>query len=202
MVRRLARLSFVAATAVVVVLLTQTPSQAHVSSVAGVARCDKAGKDLVVTWTLENRYPAVATIKDVVLDPPASAVKPPERIAAMRDGRPGTVSVSYHLPVSAKKAAITYRGVWPDRFTKQFGTSITVMVVCTPPTPVASTTPSATPSATSLATPSPAPSTSAPSLPVTGSNSLLFAGAGATLTLGGALLRVLGRRRRDTPHLD
>jgi hypothetical protein len=57
-----------------------TPAHAHTATIEGTAECDSATGEWVVTWTVRNDFPAVATIEDRASTPEGAELDLPGEI--------------------------------------------------------------------------------------------------------------------------
>jgi hypothetical protein len=121
--RRLRGAIALGAAAIIVSLGTPTPAVAasdHTVAIRGVAACDAAAREWVITWTLTNQSDVTGTIGNVRAYPPGRALvgmpnrmSSGETISGVQRTRAWEYTASVEFDVNWDDGVVTYNHHWP-----------------------------------------------------------------------------------------
>ena len=130
-VRRIAAIAGAAFVGIVVSLVIASPASAHHSAVEGLARCDTATGEWVVTWTVKSYAPSgVNHYKFVQVEVLPAGSSVPNIAVTDGDNYPHDAHASLtgelRLPGSSTEATLTVRAKWENGFEEGDAKSRTV----------------------------------------------------------------------------
>lgn len=166
-------------------LLAAAPASAHVALAAGEATCDTTTGRWLVTWTVTNTYPGVATLSGIKVQPHTGTLDVPAVVPAAHDGTNGKATIQSRVDGTEHNIRLSLRATWPDGFAENVEASVTAGGQCSMP------------SAPPTSPPNPSPVIPAkPQLPLTGPGWPGLIVTATALIAGGVGLLLLVRRRR------